>query len=511
MQNQRRNSRLLNRLLVIVLPAIVPLLLLGLIIPVSGWSSLTYGTYLGAELTEKGLSIAVDAQGRAYVTGYTESTIFPAAIVPIQPEHGIDVYAARFQADGTGTDYVLWFNALSLFQEDYAYGVALGEDNSAYVVGQTYSEDFCAVFGSVPGYDTTYNGGGDAFLLKILPDGSGLAYCTFLGGSEWDSATAVAVDPAGYAYVTGGTWSEDFTTSSNSLADRLYGQRDAYLLQIDPAGTAVVHASFLGGSGQEEARGIALDAASNVYLTGWTNSGDFITTTGVIGPGYGGNFDAFLMKIDTTVPELHFATYLGGIAEDRGYSIAVGPDGAATVSGFTRSDDFPTTGEAYATARAGAQDGFVLRVNPDATDLQFATYLGGSDEDTINGLDLDQAQNSYVTGETWSTDFPTTSHAMSDTLPGGRSAFVTVLGPSGSELVYSSYLGGSDWDQGFAIAVDGDGRVYVAGATRSADFPTSPDAYDRSHNGDYDVFVMSLVEMVVEEEMYWLYLPVILR
>ena len=162
-----------------------------------------YSTYLGSESEDQGASVALDTQGRATVTGYTSGTSFPALSGARAPQHGVDVFASRFDADGATVSNVYWFNALTLFAEDEGYSVALDEQGNAYVTGYTRSEDFCTVFGSVPGYHPTYYGETDAFVLKIRADGSGLDYCTFLGGGDWDVGRAIAVDKLGNAYVVG--------------------------------------------------------------------------------------------------------------------------------------------------------------------------------------------------------------------------------------------------------------------------------------------------------------------
>ena len=196
-----------------------------------------FSTYLGSESEDQGASVALDTQGRATVTGYTSGTSFPALSGPRAPQHGVDVFATRFDADGAAVSNVYWFNALTLFAEDEGYSVALDAQGNAYVTGYTRSEDFCTVFGSVPGYHTTYYGETDAFVLKIRADGGGLAYCTFLGGADWDVGRAIAVDGQGNAIVVGGTWSMDFPTTPGAVQPALADLRDTFLVKLNPAGT----------------------------------------------------------------------------------------------------------------------------------------------------------------------------------------------------------------------------------------------------------------------------------
>ncbi|MCB0252940.1 MAG: SBBP repeat-containing protein, partial [Anaerolineae bacterium] len=187
--------------------------------------AMVYSTYLGSDADEQGRSVAIDGEGRAYVTGYTSSVVFPAHSGNDAPDHGVDVYAVRFDPSGANTDYLYWFNALTLYAEDEGYSIATDAQGNAYVTGYTRSEDFCTVFGTVPGYHPTYYGETDAFVLKIKADGSGLAYCTFLGGADWDAGRAITVDELGNAYVVGGTWSTDFPVTPAAVQPDIAGLR----------------------------------------------------------------------------------------------------------------------------------------------------------------------------------------------------------------------------------------------------------------------------------------------
>lgn len=465
-------------------------------LPTTDYRLPVYGTYLGGDLPDYGYSIAVDPAGGVYIVGRSESTNFPTGTQTLALNHGIDAFIAKFNPDGSQAEYIFWFYTLTFFALDEATGIVVDDQGYAYVVGNTASEDFCSLFGDVPGYDTTYNDSGDGFLLKVEADGSGLVYCTYLGGAEPDRAMAVAIDGEGNAYVTGSTTSDDFITSSNSVNNTPLGGRDMFLVVVDAAGTAVLHVSRLGGSNQDEGRAIALDDAGNAYITGWTNSSNFTTTAGVLGPTWHGDFDAFLVSINVYTPTLRYATYLGGSGEDRAYGLAVDDMGNTYVGGVTYSADFPTTTDAFDRELSGSSDGFVARVNAQASAFHYSTYLGGSQADLLNGLTLDAAHNLYATGETWSADFPVSPDAWMADLTGGQSAFLAVLNPTGRRLPYGTFVGGNYWDKGFALDRSDDGRVYLTGGTLSTDFPISANAYAITHSGEYDAFFTSLVVTV---------------
>ena len=315
---------------------------------------------------------------------------------------------------------------MTLFAEDEGYSVALDAQGNAYVTGYTRSEDFCTVFGSVPGYHPTYYGETDAFVLKIRADGGGLAYCTFLGGADWDVGRAIAVDGQGNAIVVGGTWSMDFPTTPDAVQPALADLRDTFLVKLNPAGTDLLYSTFLGGTGQEEALAVQLGSTDGVtdfvvHVTGFTNSADFPVTPGVLGPTFRGNTDGFLYKLDLTANSLEYATYLGGSSADRPAGLALWMD-HLLVAGSTKSSDFPTTAGALASSPLGGQDGFVAQVAPDGKTLDFSTYFGGNGDDWAWSVQTGSDSTVFVAGATASTDFPVTAGAVSAALHGERDA-----------------------------------------------------------------------------------------
>ncbi len=474
-----------------------------------------YSTYLGSESEDQGASVALDTQGRAIITGYTSGTSFPADAHSEAPLHGVDVFATRFDADGAAVSNVYWFNALTLFAEDEGYSVALDAQGNAYVTGYTRSEDFCTVFGSVPGYHPTYYGETDAFVLKIRADGSGLAYCTFLGGADWDVGRAIAVDSQGNAIVVGGTWSTDFPITGGAVQPALADLRDTFLVKLNATGTALLYSTFLGGAGQEEAIAVQIDSADGVtekviHVAGWTNSTDFPVTAGVLGPVYRGNTDGFLYKLDLAANSLAYATYLGGSGADRASGLAVALH-HPLVAGITQSVDFPTTAAALAGSPQGGQDGFVAKIAPDGSALDFSTYLGGSGDDWAWALRAGSDGTVFIAGGTASTDFPTTASAVSIVLHGERDAILARLSPDGSTLLFGTYLGGSNVDIAFGVAADSMGDVVITGSTSSDDFPITPQAYDTTYNGGGDIFVTKLRLGVVPPDWRKTYLPLMLH
>jgi hypothetical protein len=383
--------------------------------------------------------------------------------------------------------------------DDGGSGIAVDSAGNAYVTGYTQSADFP----TTPGVFQTVCGGGctdgeDAFIAKINPTGSALVYSTYLGGSRGDGGSGITVDSLGNAYVTGGTGSTDFPTTTGAF-QTVCGVSssgycfDGFVAKINPTGSALVYSTYLGGSGDDSGYQIAVDSSGNAHVTGYTASTDF-PTMNPFQSVLGGGEDAFIAKINPTGSALVYSTYLGGSGGDGGFGIDLDAAGNAYVTGLTGSTDFPTTPGAFQTVCGGCNgswDAFVAKINPTGSALVYSTYLGGSEDDEGWGIAVDSSGEAYVTGYTGSTDFPTMNPLQPTYGRGILDAFVAKLNPTGSALVYSTYLGGSEDDRGFGIAVDSAGNAYVTGTTTSNNFPTESPA-QRHRGGSNDAFVSKL-------------------
>ena len=276
-----------------------------------------------------------------------------------------------------------------------------------------------------------------------------LAWSTYLGGNGNDWGKGIAVDAAGNAYVTGQTESGNFPTTAGAFDTTYNGDCDAFVAKLNASGSGLVYSTYLGGGNSDTGLGIAVDAAGNVYVTGETESGNFPTTAGAFDTTDSGG-DAFVAKLNASGSGLVYSTYLGGSGRNLGYGIAVDAAGNAYVTGWTDCSDFPTTAGAFDTTYSGSRyNAFVAKLNASGSGLVYSTYLGGSGRDQGLSIAVDAAGNAYVTGQTESSDFPTTAGAFDTTYQGGDDAFVAKLNASGSGLVYSTYLGGSGIDRGY--------------------------------------------------------------
>ena len=375
--------------------------------------------------------------------------------------------------------------------DDSGYGIAVDSAGQAYVTGGTYSAtDFPKTAGA---YDTPHNGTQDVFVTKLNSSGTALVYSTYFGGSgdEPYISSSIAVDCDGYAYVTGATKSADFPTTPGAFQTTFGGGLyNAFVTKLKRDGSGLVYSTFLGGSvadGPNLGHAITIDAAGHAYVTGFTYSTDF-PTRNALQPAKAGLSNAYVAKFDGSGNAI-YSTYLGGSYYDIGEGIAVDSDGETYVTGFTYSKDFPTQ-NAYQPTNHGTSgsNAFVTKLNSSGSALVYSTYLGGSKGTYGDGgasIAVDWSGNAYITGDTDSSDFPTTPGAFQGNYAGGADdVFITKLNSSGSALVYSTFLGGELDDYANDIAIDTAGQAYVTGFTNSTMFPTTADAFNRTYSGD---------------------------
>jgi Beta-propeller repeat len=406
---------------------------------------LAYSTFLGGSDSASGSAIAVDADGYAYVVGSTTSTDFPVtsgayqttAPVPTTPNSFI--FVTKINKAGSALVYSTYLG------NAFATGLALDAQKNAYIVGNSYGPGFPT---TPHAFQPSNNGGIDVVVAKLSASGSHLLFSTYLGGSsdEFSTYNGIAVDAYGSVYIAGDTMSPDFPVTPHAFQTIFVGAgpnsfsgipQDAFVTKLNPTGTALVYSTFLGGNDFDEATGIAVDPVGHAFVTGHTFSTDFPTTPGSLQP------------VDPALP------------------------------GF-------------------ADDSFVTKLNPTGTALVYSTYLGGGNctggaEYVVDySVVLDPFDNAYLTGATTCSDFPVTPHAFQTTLRAQTTAYVTKLNPSGSALVYSTYLGGSSFDQGASIAIDVTGAAYVQGQTASTDFPTTPNAFSTTLKGFTNAFLTKL-------------------
>jgi len=458
---------------------------------------LVYSTYFGASAFESGNAMAVDRQGNLYLAGETASADFPGVALS-NPAFGggvNHVFVAKLNPAGSALLYASYFGGNSF---DIAAGIAVDGAGNAYVAGRTYSTNFPVV----NAIQSTQGGSDDAFVAKLDADGSSLVYATYFGGSGADRARGIAVDGDGNAYVSGYTASTNLQTRNALQSTFGGGGSDGFVAKLDASGSTLVYSTYLGGGADDVANGISVDTAGNAYVTGSTGSSNFPIRNAMNAMLKGGS-DAFVTKFNAAGTALIFSTYLGGNGGDSGAGIAIDGVDNVYVAGQTTSTDLATA-NALQTQRGGGTfdtDAFVARLNAAGTALTYATYLGGNREDVALGIAVDGAGDAYVAGHTYPSisppSFPTTPDALQPTLSylyAYDSGFVSKIDPTGSKLLYSTFLAGTMYYtyEGYnianAVAVDNAGNFYVTGNTQSTNFPVQ-NALQPEFAGMYDAFI----------------------
>jgi hypothetical protein len=443
--------------------------------------AVTYSTYFGGSGFEEGRAVAVDAQGSVFLAGSTSLGLFPI-VDALQPAYGggsSDAFVCKLSPDGSGIVYATFIGG---GDADVASGIAVDAVGGVYVAGYTLSSDFPLV---AP-LQATPGGASDAFLLKINPSGSALVYSTYLGGSSDDYAQGVAVTATGSARLVGTTHSSNFPTSA-AFQSSFAGDSDAFVTAVNVGGSALTFSTLLGGTGTEVGSGVALDSSDAVYITGATSSSN-MPVSSPLQAGTAGNFDGFVAKFSTT-GSVAYSTYLGGSGRDEATGIAVDSAGAALIAGHTLSTNFPGTGTGFQSQKAGSTDAFVAKVAAGGGSLSGASYLGGGGDDRALAIVVDTKGATVIAGSTASTNFPLVEPNQ-HTLGGGTDAFVAKLSTT-SVLTYSTYFGGSSTDRAFGLGRDTAGGIAVVGSTTSTNFPTQGALYP-TRVGSQDAFVIRI-------------------
>ena len=426
-------------------------------------TALLYSTFLGGDNDDYAQGITVDSFGNAYIIGQTNSFNYPITYESYDTSYNGDSDAFVTKLNGNGTA-LLYSTFLGGSFNDIILGIVIDISGDAYLTGETISSDYPVTSGA---FDTSFNMGYDTFITKLKADGSGLSYSTFLGGSNFDIGIDIAVDSTGNAYLTGYTRSIDFPVTLRAYDTSFNGDifcNNIYVTKINVSGNALIYSTFLGGSSDNEGNGIAVDGLGNAYVTGMTNSSDFPVTSGSFDTSFnGGNGDAFITKLNIDGTTLIYSTFLGDIARDYGYVIAVDSFGNAYITGATGSSDYPVTCGAFDTSHNGDLDAFVTKLNSEGTILLYSTFLGGSSIDIGIGMKIDSSGNIYVSGLTGSTDYPVTSGVLDTSYNGGNyDAFVTKLHLGETEEILPvAEAADAGWINRYAYTFDGTDYVII--------------------------------------------------
>lgn len=380
---------------------------------------------------------------------------------------------------------------------DVSLKSAINQNGDLFITGETQSVNFDLTPGA---FQSSNAGMRDVFVTKLNASGTSLAYSTYLGGNSDDYGHHVAVDNAGNAYVTGRTNSTNFPVTQGAF-QTVYGGGtvDVFVTKLNSEGTAIIYSTYIGGALADQANAIAVDNNGNAYITGWTSSLNYDITQGAFQTTNGGtnnSSDVFVTKINPAGNGLVYSTYIGGTGSEYGNHIAIDNEGNAYVAGYSNATTYKVTAGVYQGKSDGGIDAIVTKLNAAGSALVFSTYLGGSGTDMANSVFVDNNKDVYVTGYTASTNFDVTPNAYRTAHGGGfqgNDIFITKLNQAGSQLVFSTFVGGNGQDTGNDIAVDAAGNVYFTGQTTNANFPLSANALQTTFGGgSFDAIVGKL-------------------
>ncbi|MCK5254101.1 MAG: SBBP repeat-containing protein, partial [Thermoplasmata archaeon] len=457
---------------------------------------LVYSTYVGGgngELEEPTAGVVVDGSGRALVAGQTNTTDFPVTVGAFQASNAggeTDLFVLRMAADGSDVE---WSTYLGGTGADYPYDIAVDGNGLPVVVGRTNSTDFPTTFGA---YDTTHTGSDhEGFIFKLNGGGTALDFSTYLGGNNTDELAAVVLDDTDNVYVAGNTLSSDLPTSVGAAFPNQTGTSfDAFIAKVHRSGSSLEGLTYLGGAKWDVAVAIDVDDQGWVYVGGETISTDFPATNGSFQDFLMNNLsrDAFIAKVGPDLDSLGWATYIGGLSNDYVEFLHVDGNGSVYAAGDTESGMFPVTNNSFQMIHEGASDTFILQMAANGSQLEYSTFLGGSNDDYCEGFAVDDAGRACVVGSTLSADFPTMTGVQQEVRAGKFDTFLFRLDVDWTTPLYSTYLGGTEWDLANGLYQDTDGDAYIVGATDSTNFPTTAGAYQEDHGGRVDVFITKL-------------------
>lgn len=368
---------------------------------------------------------------------------------------------------------------------DEGADIAIDSDGNAYVVGITESSDYPTTTGV---YINSLGGYIDACITKLNPDGSNIIFSTFLGGGNLDGGLSIAIDNNRNIFVTGFTKSANFPSTANAYQKSIASKdtEDVFVAKLNSNGSSLIYSTFIGGTKPDIGKSIAIDSNGNAYVTGYPVSANFPTTLNAFDRTSGGGF---VIKLNRDGSDLVYSTFLRGAALD---DIAVDSKGYAYVTGAAFSKNFPTTPRAFNTTHNGYFMNFVTKLNQDASGLVYSTFLGGNNPDGHISIAVDSSNNAYICGTTTPVYYPTTEGAYDRNNEDASEIFVTKLNPEGSNLVYSTFIGGKENEFGWGLAIDKRGNAYVTGSILfldTIDFPITECSYKRSYGGSFDAFV----------------------
>ena len=447
-------------------------------------------TFIGDGGNDWGYAIAVDEAGHVFVTGYSWSDNFPTTEGSYQGFfNGVkDAYISKFDND-LATLLVSTFIGGSSW--DNGHSITVEPTGDVIVAGATGSTNFPTVGA---GYDRTYNGGSnDVFVCKLDNELSSIIVSTFIGGNDDDYGYGLTVDNQGNIFVTGRTESTNYP--ANGGYDNAFngGFEDVFVSKLNNGLSALLASTYIGGSTDEGADAIVADEAGNIFVSGFTYSDDFPTAGVSYDSTHNGSGDIFIAKFNNSLTSLSAATFIGGSNFEESHAIALDSLQNVFIAGYTGSIEYPSTPGVYDETFNANHDAVITKLDNNLSTILASTFIGGASDDDCYGLVIEGAENVFITGITFSTDYPVTGNAFSETHSGDRDIFLSRFSFDLAELLESTYIGGVDNDWALDLTIDDAGSVFIGGGTYSYDFPIAGSPYDDSFNGREDAVIVKIV------------------
>ncbi|MGA2004903.1 MAG: SBBP repeat-containing protein, partial [Terriglobales bacterium] len=467
---------------------------------------LVYSTFLGGRGDDQANAIAVDSIGNAYVTGTTDSPDFPLANLGGFNPDQTRMFVTKLDVSGSTLLYADYFGGTS--GDDYPYSIAVDSNGNAYVTGLAYSSDFSVL----NAYQPNLAGYANAFLTKFSADGSSLVYSTFLGGSNFDFAQALAVDSAGEATIAGYATSTNFPLANafqSSIApdeNNIWGVY-SFFSRFSADGSSLIYSSYLAGNldaqfcygdgcgPYSDITGLGLDGSGNLYIAGNTNTFNFPITPGAYmttNPGSNNNYEPFVSKFDTS-GGIVYSSYFGGNGYAQASAIAVDSNGGAYITGYDQgNDNFPITATTICNPNTQSCSGmFVTKFDSAGATLVYSTYLGQNNNSSGVSIQVDASGDAYVIGSDGSSGQYAPVNPIEGYI-GGQDILLMEIDPLASTQLFATYLGGGVYDDPAGLALDSNGAIYVTGGTQSQFFPVTQSAFQSSWGGETDAFILKI-------------------
>jgi hypothetical protein len=451
-----------------------------------------YSTFLGGSSEDRAHGMALDAQGNIYLTAPIQSTNFPTTPNALNRSY-TGVYVAKINSTGDSLVFSTYLgaNGGDYYNANYAHGVAVDKDGCIYIAGNTTNANFPTTSGA---FDRTFHGPanrdhGDAFVVKLNPEGNRIIYSTFIGGKGMDICGKIAVDTEGNAYIIGSTSSTDFPVTTGAFDTTFNGgdgdgRDDIFAAKLNATGSKLLYCTYIGGSGTDQyGQNILIDDSGCVYFVGSTSSSNFPTTATAYdtsyngGSGIRGGGDAVLVKLNASGTALEYSTFIGGSGDDFGSWVSLDNQRDIYVCGTADSAGFPTTPDAYSRIHKN-NGGFFAKFNSSLSQILYSTLW----DDNVQAIAVHESGAIVITGLTESNGLPVTLNALYTIGNGSGDIYISIFDPVTKALTYCTYFGGNGNDVVSSMILDHN-SIYLSGNTASKNFPVTHGSYDTSFNG----------------------------